>query len=113
MQYLLLIIALVIAIFSVIFALQNAVPIVVNLLVWEFESSLALVLLVTLGVGIIIGLLGATPSTVRKSMKISHQNKRIKQLQATIADHEVNREPQIREVPPEAMSSETDEQRLE
>jgi len=47
----LLIIALLIAILAVIFALQNAIPVSITFLVWKTEGSLALVLLVALAVG--------------------------------------------------------------
>lgn len=99
MQYLL-ILALFIAILSVVFALQNAIPIPVNLLIWEVRGSLALVLLVTLGVGILVGILAMAPSLVRKSLKVSHQNKRIKQLQETIIEKEAVATPQSSEASP-------------
>jgi hypothetical protein len=41
-----LIVAIIVAILAVVFALQNAVPITVSFLTWRFESSLALVLLI-------------------------------------------------------------------
>ena len=93
MQYLL-ILALVIAVLSVVFALQNAVVIPVSLLVWEVRSSLALVLLVTLALGIVVGLLAMAPSLIKRSIKISQQHKKIKQLQEAFADKEVSELPQ-------------------
>lgn len=111
MQYLL-ILALVIAIFSVVFALQNAMAITVSFLMWEIESSLALVLLVTLGVGIIVGLLGMAPNLIKKSLKISNQNKKIKQLQATIAEKETAVELTKRIEPDATLPAETGESRL-
>lgn len=92
MQYLL-ILALVIAVLSVVFALQNAVVIPVSLLFWEVRSSLALVLLVTLALGIVVGLLAMAPSLIKRSIKISQQHKKIKQLQEAFADKEVSEPP--------------------
>lgn len=46
-----LIVAIIVAILAVVFALQNAVPITVSFLTWRFESSLALVLLITVALG--------------------------------------------------------------
>ena len=92
MQYLL-ILALVIAVLSVVFALQNAVVIPVSLLFWEVRSSLALVLLVTLALGIVVGLLAMAPSLIKRSIKISQQHKKIKQLQEAFADKEVSDPP--------------------
>ena len=77
-----LVIALLIAFLAVIFALQNAVPVVVNFLPWEFQGSLALVLLLTLALGVIVGLLVSVPSIIRRSRRISHQQKIIENLEA-------------------------------
>ncbi len=64
------IIALVIAIIGVVFALQNPITISVTLLFWSFHGSLALVLLGTLAVGVLISLLASPPST-KKHIQIS------------------------------------------
>ena len=109
MQYLL-IVALIIAIISVVFALQNAVVIPVSLLFWEVRSSLALVLLVTLGSGIVVGLLAMAPSFIKRSIKISQQQKKIKQLQEAVAVKEVSEPPKRleSEVVPREENLETD-----
>ncbi|MFW6249257.1 MAG: LapA family protein [Bacteroidota bacterium] len=57
-----LIFGLVISILAVIFALQNADPVLVKLWFWKFESSLALVLLVFLAIGAILGILFSIPT---------------------------------------------------
>lgn len=62
---LILIIGIVIAIGAVIFALQNNTPVVVTLAVWSFEGSLALVLLVSLGLGVLIAGLLSSPAMIR------------------------------------------------
>ena len=49
------VLALLIAIVAVVFAVQNTAMITVSFLVWSFEGSLALVLLATLLVGVLIG----------------------------------------------------------
>jgi len=75
-----LIVAIVIAILAVVFALQNAVPIAVSFLTWKFESSLALVLLITLALGILMSLLVSVPSMIRTRKIISNQKKKIQKL---------------------------------
>ncbi|GAB4179553.1 MAG: hypothetical protein Fur0039_23840 [Rhodocyclaceae bacterium] len=62
---LLLIAAIVFAIGAVAFALQNNVPVTVTFLVWRFDGSLALVLLLSLGLGALIAALVSTPAVVR------------------------------------------------
>jgi lipopolysaccharide assembly protein A len=80
-----LIVALIIAIMAVIFSFQNAMPIMVYLGIWNFEASLALVLLGTLSIGILIGILASFPGTVRRSMEIAKDERNIQQLQADLS----------------------------
>ena len=77
-----LILAVAIAIVAVFFALQNAMVVTVSFLFFQFDSTLALILLVTLGLGIIIGSLGLLPNLFKKRLEISRQKKRILQLES-------------------------------
>ena len=67
-----LIIALIIAILSVVFAFQNAGPVEVNVLGWKFESSLALVLLLSFALGVFVSLLVSIAAGIRRKRK-SHR----------------------------------------
>ena len=49
-----LIVALGLAILTVVFALQNTVPVVVSFLIWKFEGSLAMVLMLTFALGVLV-----------------------------------------------------------
>lgn len=49
-----LIVALGLAILTVVFALQNTVPVVVTFLIWKFEGSLAMVLMLTFALGVLV-----------------------------------------------------------
>ena len=87
--------AMLIAAGGVILALQNNVAVTVTFLVWRFDSSLAMVLLLTLAVGGFIVALVSTPSTVRRQWAMTRQNKRVAELESlcerqkrTIADLE-------------------------
>lgn len=62
---LLLIFGIIFAIGAVTFALQNNVPAVVVFGFWRFDSSLAVVLLVALGLGALIAGLVSTPSVIK------------------------------------------------
>jgi lipopolysaccharide assembly protein A len=62
---LLLIAGIVFAIGAVTFALQNNVPVVVAFGFWHYDSSLAVVLLVALGLGALIAGLVSTPSVIK------------------------------------------------
>ncbi len=76
------IIALLIAILAVIFALQNAVMVSITFLVWNIHGSLALVLLVTLAAGVVISLLASLPSLIRGRLTSRRQKKKLVALEA-------------------------------
>lgn len=89
-----LILASIIALLAIIFALQNAVTIEIAFGIWRLEESLALVLLLTLTAGFVVGLLVSMPTITRKQWQISTQKKRIMELErnlneniATISSH--------------------------
>ena len=79
-----LIVAIIVAILAVVFALQNAVPITVSFLTWRFESSLALVLLITIALGVIMSLLVSVPSKIKRMKLISSQKKKIQELESSL-----------------------------
>ncbi len=83
---LLTIVAMLFAAASVTFALQNNVPVTVTFLLWRFDSSLAMVLLVALALGSFSGARVSTPSTVRRQWTISRQRKRIEELEQACSD---------------------------
>jgi uncharacterized integral membrane protein len=74
------ILALLIAIVAVVFAVQNTAMITVSFLVWSFEGSLALVLLATLLVGVLISLLASTPGLIRGKWNSSRERKKLASL---------------------------------
>ena len=79
-----LVVAIIVAILAVVFALQNAVPITVSFLTWRFESSLALVLLITVALGVIMSLLVSVPSKIKRIKLISSQKKKIQELEGSL-----------------------------
>ncbi len=76
-----LILALILAIIVTIFAIQNTEPIDVSFLTFELNGSLALVLLITLSLGIIIGILVSAPSSFRRRMEIGGLKKNVRQME--------------------------------
>ncbi|GIV66951.1 MAG: LapA family protein [Chloroflexota bacterium] len=83
---LLLILALIIAVIAVIFALQNTAAVSVSFFVWQFNQSLALVLLLAAFVGVIIGLLTILPGSIRTRWQLAARNKKIASLEKEIED---------------------------
>jgi putative membrane protein len=76
-----LIVALGLAILAVIFALQNAIPVGVTFLVWKFEGSLALVLMLTFALGVLVSLLVSIPAILKRRSAISNQKKKMEELE--------------------------------
>lgn len=74
------------AIVGVAFAMQNNVPVTVNFLLWRFDSSLAMVLLLALAFGAIIVALLTTPATLRWQWQLARQKRRIEELERTGED---------------------------
>ena len=78
--------AMLIAACGVILALQNNIPVVVTFLLWRFDSSLAMVLLLSLALGGFIVALVSTPATLRRQWAAARQNKRITELEKICND---------------------------
>lgn len=80
MQFML-IFGIVFAIGSVTFALQNNVPVTVTFAVWRFDSSLAMVLLLALGLGAIIAALLSSPTVIRGKWNVSRLRRQLASLE--------------------------------
>ncbi len=62
--------ALVLALLVTVFAVQNNQPITISFLFWSIEGSLALLLMVTLVLGIVIGVLLMAQGSVRSRLQV-------------------------------------------
>lgn len=80
--------ALAIAFLAILFALQNNNLVTVNLLMWNYRQSLALVLLVTLAIGVIVGLLVSMPAVIRRGWRVARFQKQTDTLTELIQDRE-------------------------
>lgn len=66
---------------TIIFALQNLTTITVMFMDWQFEGSLALILMLAVCVGILISGLLSFPEVIKKSFQISKLRKHNDKLQ--------------------------------
>ena len=82
-----LIVGLLIAAVAVVLALQNTMTITIAFLAWKVTGSLSLILIVTLAIGLAIGLLVLTPSAVQRSIAVSSHRKRISALEKELDEH--------------------------
>lgn len=78
---LVLIIGIAFAIAAVGFALQNNVPVTVVFAFWRFDSSLAMVLLLALGLGAIIAGLVTSPGVLKGQWTVSRLRRQIAALE--------------------------------
>jgi uncharacterized integral membrane protein len=77
----LLIIAIVLAAVTALFAIQNSGVITVSFLGWEWDASLALILILTLGVGILIGYLAGLPGSLKKGSQLRKVKREVAALE--------------------------------
>lgn len=80
--------ALVIAFLAILFALQNVNLVTIQLFIWEYEQSLALILLGTLAIGVIIGLLVSVPAVIRRNLKAARIQKQADSLTELVEQKE-------------------------
>ena len=84
----LVIVGLVMALGAILFAFQNSAIVTISLGVWQFQQSLAIVLLITLGVGIILSLLLSVPTIIKRGLQSAKQKKKIKILETQLQEWE-------------------------
>jgi len=79
-------VALILALLVTVFAVQNNQPITISFLFWSIEGSLALVLMITLVLGIVIGVLLMAPGSVRNRLQIGGLQRTVRSLEQEKAD---------------------------
>jgi uncharacterized integral membrane protein len=82
------ILALVVALFSGIFAVQNTSPVTVNFLGYTMESSLAIVMLLTFSAGCIVSLCVSIPTMYMRQRRKQKQVTPSPSVPEAIADSE-------------------------
>lgn len=105
MQFLI-ILALLIAVVAVIFALQNTALVTISFLFWQFDGSLALVVLLAVLTGVLISVLASLPSIIKNQIGSNSKNKKIKEHEGLISKLEerlaaAKEELELYQVPPE------------
>lgn len=77
--------ALILALLVTIFAVQNNAVTTIKFLFWSVEGSAALVLMIALFLGIIIGALLMTPGSVRNRLKVRELRRTVESLEREAA----------------------------
>jgi uncharacterized integral membrane protein len=83
---LLLIFGIAFAIAAVAFALQNNVPVTVSFVFWNFHGSLAMVLLLAMGLGAIIAGLVSSPAVIKGQWAAARLRRQVAALEGEKAD---------------------------
>jgi lipopolysaccharide assembly protein A len=81
------ILALLILLFAVIFALQNTIAVTIYFLFWQFHGSLALVLLIALTAGLLISFLAYLPTLLRGHWSGRKLRKQVADLESSLAEY--------------------------
>lgn len=71
----------------VLFILQNVVPVTVTFLVWQFSGTIAVLVLLAVIAGVLIGLMLALPAILNKEFKNASLKKTNKQLENDLEEH--------------------------
>jgi uncharacterized integral membrane protein len=79
------IIGILVALASVLFAMQNSTPVTVVFLVWRFDGSLAMIILVSIALGALAVALVSMPAALRARWTISRQRRDIEALKESAA----------------------------
>lgn len=70
------------ALLAVVFAMQNTSLITIQFFGWQFDGSLALVLLVVFALGFLTSFLLSLPAMMKRTWTIRHQQRKIEELEA-------------------------------
>ncbi|MGA7192584.1 MAG: lipopolysaccharide assembly protein LapA domain-containing protein [Anaerolineales bacterium] len=84
MTIFILILALILAIVAVAFALQNPLIVTATFFTLSMKGSLALFVLIGVGVGIVIGVLAMLPSVLKGALTVSRHRKQINTLEKSL-----------------------------
>ena len=96
-----LILALAIAIVAVLFALENTMMVTVSFFGYAVDGSLALFILISVGLGVLIGVLMMTPGRVKSSLSNARNRKKIGSLEASLEEHKAKLSQAEKPAPPE------------
>ena len=82
-----LILALAIAIVSVFFALENTMIVTVSFFGYVVDGSLALFILIAMGVGALLGILIMIPGRIKSGLSNARHRKKIGTLETSLEEH--------------------------
>jgi putative membrane protein len=85
-----LVFALLIALVAVVFAVQNTAIVTVSFLVWNFNNSLAVIILLTIFTGVLISILMSAPGWIKNRLSLANLRKKNKELETKLKKEQEN-----------------------
>jgi putative membrane protein len=82
-----LILALAIAIVAVFFALENTMIVTVSFFGYAVDGSLALFILIAMGIGVLLGILIMIPGRIKSGLSNARHRKKIGTLETSLEEH--------------------------
>ncbi|MFV1858451.1 MAG: lipopolysaccharide assembly LapA domain-containing protein [Anaerolineales bacterium] len=101
-------IALILALLVTVFAVQNNQPITINFLFWSIEGSLALVLMITLVLGIVVGVLLMAPGYIRSRIQVGSLQRAARSMELESDSAEAAPSQPAEDIAPETPGEELD-----
>ncbi len=95
-----LILAAVLGIFVAVFAIQNAAAVTVKFLFWEFESSLAVLIILAMLAGMLLVFLISIPGRIKRRKELYDRDKKIRELEKKLEECESRSREQTKEQEP-------------
>jgi uncharacterized membrane protein YciS (DUF1049 family) len=86
-----LILVLIIAILAVFFALENTMLVTISFFGYAVDGSLALFILIALGIGVLVGVLIMTPGRIKSGLSNRRNTKKISSLEANLDEERIKR----------------------
>jgi uncharacterized membrane protein YciS (DUF1049 family) len=99
-----LIFAFALSIVAAIFALQNPALVTANFFGYKVEGSLALFVLIGLGVGLLSGILVMTPGRIKTGLANSRHRRKIVELESNLEQNKAKAAPVEKKEPPAPIS---------
>lgn len=93
-----LVFALLISLFAVVFAVQNTAMVTVSFLMWDFDNSLAVVILLTVFTGVLISILMSLPGWIKNRVYLMSVRKKNKDLETKLTKQEEKLQITLQEV---------------
>jgi putative membrane protein len=82
------ILAVIVAILAVIFASQNTTVVTISFYRYSLEGSLASIILLSVGLGLVIGVLILAPGAIKRGLELRSHRRKVEGLEKTLEEQD-------------------------